>query len=149
MMPATTTPPGDPVPSFTGSMIDHLNIAVADLDRSLAFYTPALAVLDIVEILAFPAGATSVDQPEMHGFGWTHKPFFWLIADGTAGTNMHIAFTAKDRATVDAFYETALGVGGTTHLAPGVRPEYHPDYYGAFVFDPDGINVEAVYHEPV
>lgn len=136
------------MPNYTGSMIDHLNVAVPALARSLAFYTPSLAVLDIVEMLAFPAGATSPDQPEMHGFGWIHKPFFWLISDGTAGTNMHIAFTARDRERVDAFYETALAAGGSTHLAPGVRPEYHPDYYGAFVFDPDGINVEAVCHQP-
>ena len=72
------------MPEYTGSLIDHLNIAVPDLQRSLAFYTPCLAELGIVELLAFPAGATSPDQPEMHGFGRAPKPFFWLIADGTA-----------------------------------------------------------------
>ena len=136
------------MPEYTGSLIDHLNIAVPDLQRSLAFYTPCLAELGIVELLAFPAGATSPNQPEMHGFGCAPKPFFWLIADGTAGSNMHLAFTAPDRAAVRAFYATALRLGATSHLEPGVRPEYHPDYYGAFVFDPDGINVEAVHHQP-
>jgi len=136
------------MPDYTGSLIDHLNIAVPDLARSLAFYTPCLAELGIVELLAFPAGATSPSQPEMHGFGRGPKPFFWLIADGAAGSNMHIAFTAPDRETVRAFYDTALAAGGTSHLPPGVRDEYHPDYYGGFVFDPDGINVEAVCHQP-
>jgi catechol 2,3-dioxygenase-like lactoylglutathione lyase family enzyme len=135
------------MPSSTGSMIDHPSLAVPDLPRSLAFDTPGLAVLDIVEMLEFPAGATSPDQPEMHGFGWTHKPFFWLIADGTVGSDMHLAFLAKDRSTVREWYETALAAGGTSHLAPGIR-EYHPDYYGAFVLDPDSIDVEAVCHEP-
>lgn len=132
---------------YTGSTIDHLNIAVPDLDRSLAFYRPVLEVLGLVELLQIPADP-SEPRAAMHGFGWTHKPYFWLIGDGTVGSNMHIAFTVTSRATVRTFYEVALAAGGRTHLAPGVRPEYHADYYGGFVFDPDGINVEAVYHQP-
>lgn len=133
------------MPDFTGSQIDHLNVAVPDLTRSLAFYGPVLASLDIVELLHVPAAA---DQLEMHGFGRGYKPFFWLVADGTVGTNMHLAFIARDRATVRRFYDIALDSGGTSALEPGLRPEYQPDYYGAFVFDPDGINVEAVCHCP-
>lgn len=135
------------MPSYTGSRIDHLNISVPDLERSLAFYRPVLTAIGIVEMLQIPPDP-SEPRAAMHGFGWPHKPFFWLIGDGRAGHNMHVAFTVDDRATVDLFYETALAAGGSTHLGPGVRPEYHVDYYGAFVFDPDGINVEAVCHEP-
>lgn len=105
------------MPDFTGSSIDHLNIAVPDLARSLAFYEPTLASLGIVKVMTVPADEAT-GQLEMHGFGWEHKPFFWLVA------------------------------GGRTLLEPGLRPEYQPDYYGAFVLDPDGINVEAVCHRP-
>ena len=84
----------------------------------------------------------------MHGFGQGHKPFFWLVADGAVGTHVHLAFIAKDRATVRRFFDVALESGGRSLLAPGLRPEYQPDYYGAFVLDPDGINVEAVCHRP-
>ncbi len=135
------------MPDFTGSQIDHLNIAVPDLHRSLAFYEPALASIGIVKLLEFPADE-SEPRPEMHGFGRHPKPFFWLIAEGTAGTNMHIAFTVEDREAVRRFYDAALAAGGTSHLEPGVRPEYHEDYYGGFVLDSDGINVEAVCHRP-
>lgn len=131
----------------TGSQIDHVNIAVPDLQRSLAFYTPTLATLGIGTTLAVPADA-SRQGPAMHGFGWGHKPFFWLIADGVVGENMHVAFTAPDRATVRAFYDAALAAGGTSLHAPAIWAEYHADYYGGFVLDPDGINVEAVCHHP-
>ena len=135
------------MPDFTGSQIDHFNVAVPDLRTSLSFYEPVLASLDIVKVMTVGADPTK-GQLEMHGFGWDHKPFFWLVADGQVGANMHLAFTAKDRATVRAFYETALTAGGTPVLAPALHPEYQPDYFGAFVLDPDGINVEAVCHYP-
>ena len=133
------------MPDFTGSQIDHLNVAVPDLARSMAFYEPVLATLDIRTVMHVEAAG---EQLEMHAFGWEHKPFFWLVADGRVGENMHLAFTAKDRATVRRFYDVALTSGGTSALEPGLRPEYQPDYYGAFVCDPDGINVEAVCHRP-
>jgi catechol 2,3-dioxygenase-like lactoylglutathione lyase family enzyme len=133
------------MPDFTGSQIDHLNIAVPDLARSVAFYQPVLAVLDIVTLLEIPEDPDE-PRPAMHGFGRHPKPFFWLIAHGKVGENMHLAFTAKDRPTVDAFHEAALAAGATSRIAPGLRPDYHPDYYGAFVNDPDGINLEAVCH---
>lgn len=135
------------MPDFTGSLIDHLNIGVPELARSLAFYEAALAPLGIVRLLHVPPNPSD-DQLEMYGFGQGHKPFFWLVADGVVGPNMHVAFIAPDRATVRAFYDTALSVGGRPLLEPGLRPEYQPDYYGAFVLDPDGVNVEAVCHRP-
>lgn len=135
------------MPDFTGSSIDHLNLAVPDLARSLAFYEPTLASLGIVKVMTVPADEAT-GQLEMHGFGWEHKPFFWLVADGRVGDNVHVAFVAENRAAVRGFYETALAAGGRTLLEPGLRPEYQPDYYGAFVLDPDGINVEAVCHRP-
>ncbi len=126
-----------------GPLLDHLNIAVPDLERSLAFYEPVLASIGIDKVLVLPPG----ELPEMHGFG-TDRPFFWLIADGRVGTNMHLAFTAGTRETVQRFYDTALGHGGVSLHAPAVHPEYHRHYYGAFVADPDGINLEAVCHLP-
>lgn len=135
------------MPDFTGSLIDHLNLAVPDLPRALAFYTPVLATLGIEELLAVPADPAA-DQLEMHGFGRMPKPFFWLLGDGRVGENMHLAFTAQDRAAVRSFYDTALSAGGTAVLPPELHPEYHPDYYGAFVLDPNGVNLEAVCHLP-
>lgn len=135
------------MPDFTGSLIDHLNVGVPDLSRSLAFYEPALASLGIVKLLAVPADELS-GQREMHGFGWGHKPFFWLVAGDRVGDEVHVAFIAEHRSAVRGFYETALAAGGRPLLEPGLRPEYQPDYYGAFVLDPDGINVEAVCHRP-
>lgn len=135
------------MPDFTGSQIDHLNIAVPDLQRSVAFYEPVLATLGIVTTMTVTADPAA-DQLAMHAFGWSHKPFFWLVEQGTVGTNMHLAFQAEDRATVREFYRAALEAGGTSMREPGLQPEYHETYYGAFVFDPDGINVEAVCHRP-
>lgn len=130
------------MPDRTGSQIDHLNLAVPDLDRSVAFYTPVLATLGIGTVLTVPQRP---DLPAMHGFGWVQrKPFFWLVASGTPGTNTHLAFTADDRVAVRAFHTAALAAGATPLHEPGVWQEYHPDYYGGFVLDPDGVNLEAV-----
>ncbi|WP_375424573.1 VOC family protein [uncultured Friedmanniella sp.] len=133
------------MPEYSGSLIDHLNVAVPDLDRSVAFYSLALAPLDIVTLLQVPADPAA-DQLRMHAFGQHPKPFFWLVEQGRVGTNMHLAFTAQDRASVDAFYAAALEAGATSQVAPAEHPEYQPDYYGAFVLDPDGISLEAVCH---
>jgi len=85
----------------------------------------------------------------MTGFGRAEvKPYFWLIDAGTVGTNMHLAFTVDTRAEVDTFYLAALDAGASSRESPGVHPEYHTDYYGAFVNDPHGINLEAVCHHP-
>lgn len=130
----------------TGSQIDHLNIAVPSLSKATAFYRPLLATLGIELLLEIPA--TPAD-PAMTGYGWPDKkPFFWLIDNGTVGTNMHLAFTAANRGAVRAFYNAAEDHGAQLLHPPALHPEYHEHYYGAFVLDPHGINLEAVCHTP-
>jgi catechol 2,3-dioxygenase-like lactoylglutathione lyase family enzyme len=122
-------------------MLDHVGFAVRDYGRSKAFYEKALAALGLT-ILLEPVG-------EAAGFGKDGKPFFWLEARGRpVQGRLHIAFAAENRATVDAFYVAALEAGGIDNGAPGVREIYHPNYYGAYVLDPDGNNIEAVCHTP-
>ena len=122
-------------------MLDHVGFAVSDYGRSKAFYEQALAPLGFALLLE-PVKAAA-------GFGRDGKPFFWIEARGQAVTGrLHVAFSAADRPTVDAFHAAALAAGGTDNGAPGVRAIYHPDYYGAYVFDPDGNNIEAVCHAP-
>ena len=133
----------------SGSRIDHLNIAVPDLAAAVRFYEPTLASIGITKMLEIPADPPS-DRPAMTGFGRAEvKPYFWLVDRGTVGTNMHLAFTVHSRAEVDAFHAAALTAGAVQREAPGVHPEYHADYYGGFVTDPLGINLEAVCHNPV
>ena len=118
-------------------MIDHIGIQVADLDTSVAFYTKALA----------PLGYALVMRAEQFaGFGAAGKPDFWIGA-GKPTDRIHVAFRAKGRSDVRAFYAAAMAAGGTDNGPPGVREIYHPSYYGAFVRDPDGHNVEAVCHD--
>jgi catechol 2,3-dioxygenase-like lactoylglutathione lyase family enzyme len=127
-------------------MLDHVGFAVSDLARSRAFYEAALKPLGISVLMEVspeqkPSGGASI------GFGKDDNPFFWIGDDERVGQGTHVAFTAPDRATVDAFYAAALGAGGTDHGGPGLRPHYHPNYYAAFVLDPDGLNIEAVCHK--
>jgi catechol 2,3-dioxygenase-like lactoylglutathione lyase family enzyme len=119
-------------------MIDHISIAVSDFDRAVAFYTKALAPLGYVHIMTFGTSA---------GFGIGGKPDFWIAGGKQPRDQVHVAFRAKGRADVRAFYEAAIGAGGKDNGGPGVREHYHKNYYGAFVIDPDGHNVEAVCHE--
>jgi catechol 2,3-dioxygenase-like lactoylglutathione lyase family enzyme len=123
-------------------MLDHLGIDVSDYDRSKAFYIAALKPLGF-EVLMEPI-------PNACGFGDPEKrmPFFWVYDRAEVNKGVHVAFSAPDRATVDAFHAAALEAGATDNGAPGVREIYHPNYYGAFVLDPDGNNVEAVCHVP-
>jgi catechol 2,3-dioxygenase-like lactoylglutathione lyase family enzyme len=121
-------------------MIDHAGFGVSDYARSKAFYERALAPLGIT-LLMEPMGRAA-------GFGNNGKPFFWLEDGRSPVTEVHVAFEAPDRATVDAFHAAGLEAGGTDNGAPGVREIYHPTYYGAYVLDPDGNNVEAVCHAP-
>ena len=127
-------------------MIDHVGINVSDYERSKAFYVEALAALGYeLGIEREGRAAGFVEQTELG-----RKPSFWLEATRTPVTeNVHISFGAPDRTTVDAFHAAALAAGGTDNGPPGVREIYHPHYYGAFVRDPDGNNVEAVCHRPV
>lgn len=129
-------------------MLDHLGFAVADYPRSRALYERALAPLGIGVRMAVTREMTG--GYEGCGFGPEGgRPQFWVgTGSGGAGHGMHIAFTAKTRAEVDAFHAAALAAGGTDNGAPGLRPHYHPHYYGAFVLDPDGHNIEAVCHAP-
>jgi catechol 2,3-dioxygenase-like lactoylglutathione lyase family enzyme len=127
-------------------MIDHMGIGCSDFDASRRFYEAALAPLGMAKVMEV--------TPEMtggfHGIGMgaAEKPVFWFGSGGARGTGMHVAFTAQTRAQVDAFYAAAMGNGGRDNGPPGIRAHYHPDYYGAFVLDPDGVNVEAVCHAP-
>ncbi len=127
-------------------MLDHIGIDVSDLERSKAFYEAALAPLRyrlIKEAPQRPAAGFGVAQ----GHGKSPDPAgdFW-IAQGTSTPSVHVAFNAASRAEVDAFHKAALAAGGRDNGPPGLRPQYHGNYYGAFVLDPDGYNVEAVCH---
>lgn len=134
------------MPDFTGSRIDHVNVVVSDMAKALAFYAPTLEAVGIVSLLDVPPGAVEPGSPWMHGFGWEHKPFFWLVEGRPCDPPLHVAFTVPTRADVRAFHAAALSAGATSRDEPAVRDEYHPTYYGAFVDDPDGANVEAVCH---
>ncbi len=126
-------------------MLDHVGFPVSDYPRAKAFYEKALAPLGYTLIME--VGQTGSGHPAA-GFGADGKPDFWIGSEGGLNRAMHIAVAAKDRATVDAFYRAALAAGGRDNGAPGLRPQYHPSYYGAFVLDPDGHNIEAVCHGP-
>jgi catechol 2,3-dioxygenase-like lactoylglutathione lyase family enzyme len=122
-------------------MLDHVGLEVSDLDASREFFSQALEPLGVAPIMDVRDVAC--------GFGDAAKPWFWVAARGHGvSTAVHVAFEAPDRATVDRFHEAALAAGGRDNGAPGKRELYHPEYYGAFVLDPDGNNVEAVCHRP-
>lgn len=127
-------------------MIDHVGFSVADLERSRGFYAEALRPLAIsllVEVTAEETGGSA------HlGFGANGKPFFWISEGAAQASGLHVAFATPSRAEVRAFYDAALKAGGRDNGPPGPRPHYHPYYYGAFVLDPDGNNIEAVCHLP-
>ena len=120
-------------------MIDHTGVGVTDIAKSKAFYRAALAPLGYEVVVEWGQAA---------GFGVPPKPDFW-IGEGTPNPPpIHVAFRAESRQQVDAFFAAALAAGGRDNGAPGLRPHYHADYYGAFVLDPDGHNIEAVCHLP-
>ena len=126
-------------------MIDHLGFPVSDYQRSKAFYEKALAPLEYV--LVMEVQQNERDSPAA-GFGIGGKQDFWIGGEGGLNRAMHVAIAAKSRSAVDAFYRAAIAAGAKDNGAPGLRPQYHPDYYGAFVLDPDGHNIEAVCHAP-
>ena len=127
-------------------IIDHIGIAVGDYDKAKAFYQAVLAPLGIAPIKevgpAEPGGSK-----RSSGFGRNAMPRFWIHSGGPA-TPMHVAFSADTRDQVHAFYEGALAAGAVDNGPPGIRPNYQPNYYGAFVIDPEGHNIEAVCHKP-
>jgi len=127
-------------------MIDHIGIAVQNHAASKTFYLKALAPLGIGIIME--VSRTESGRPsESTGFGTAGKPFFW-IAEGRTDRPVHLALAADSRAQVDAFYAAAIAAGARDNGRPGIRAHYHPSYYGAFVIDPNGINLEAVCHRP-
>ena len=120
-------------------ILDHIGLAVRDFAKSATFFRRALAPLGI--------------QTVLEGEGWAMlgkegRPQFWIGVHGIPPGPIHIAFAAENREQVRAFHRAALAAGGRDNGAPGIRTKYHPDYYGAFVFDPDGHNIEAVCHRP-
>lgn len=120
-------------------ILDHIGFAVADFPRSRAFYVAALA----------PLGITVLKEGEgWAGMGRGQAMAFWFGAFGAPPRHVHLAFAAADRAQVRAFHAAALAAGGTDNGAPGLRPQYHADYYAAFVTDLNGHNIEAVCHAP-
>jgi catechol 2,3-dioxygenase-like lactoylglutathione lyase family enzyme len=120
-------------------MLDHVTFGVREIERSQAFYDQALRPLGIERLYV---------EDDCAGYGVGDKAFFWIGLKGVAQTGAHVAFATPDRATVDRFYQAALAAGGKGNGAPGLRPHYHEHYYGAFVLDPDGHNIEAVCHRP-
>jgi catechol 2,3-dioxygenase-like lactoylglutathione lyase family enzyme len=127
-------------------MIDHTGVTVSDFVRSKAFYEAALRPIGYALLLEFPAAVTG--HSDVAGFGEPPKPDFWINLGTPNRPALHVAFRVNRRALVDAFYRAALAAGGRDNGAPGLRPHYHQDYYGAFVLDPDGHNIEVVCHEP-
>jgi catechol 2,3-dioxygenase-like lactoylglutathione lyase family enzyme len=117
-------------------MLDHVGLVVLDYAKSKRFFEAALAPLGYTLIMEFGT---------VGGFGAGGKPDFW-IAQGPAAPPVHVAFASPDRATVAEFHNAAIAAGGRDNGAPGLRPQYHANYYGAFVYDPDGNNIEAVCH---
>ena len=124
-------------------MIDHMGVAVSDAARSKAFYEAALRPLGmkcLTEVSAEQNGSGGA----AYGFGGAGGGEFWVGDNEKVGEGTHVAFRAETRAQVDAFYEAAIAAGARDHGKPGLRPNYGPNYYAAFVYDPDGINLEAV-----
>jgi catechol 2,3-dioxygenase-like lactoylglutathione lyase family enzyme len=121
-------------------MLDHVTVGVRDVERSKKFYDRALLPLGITRLYE--------EGKRFAGYGIRPKAFFWIGMRETSQTGAHIAFSTNDRATVDRFYEEAIAAGGRDNGPPGIRPNYHRNYYGAFVLDPDGHNIEAVCHLP-
>jgi catechol 2,3-dioxygenase-like lactoylglutathione lyase family enzyme len=119
-------------------MLDHVKLTVRDFEASRRFYEQALEPLGISVMMSMPGVPFA-------GFG-AGRPFFWIAEGSPAGGSTHVAFHCEERAPVDAFHAAALAAGGTDNGGPGIRAHYHPNYYGAFVLDPDGHNIEAVCH---
>ncbi len=124
-------------------MLDHVGLEVGDYERSRTFYKEALGPLGIHLMMELEGDGAGFGKETEHG----PKPFFWIYERGRpAVSGAHVAFGVRTTEQVDAFHAAALAAGGTDNGAPGPRPNYHPGYYGAFVLDPDGNNVEAVCH---
>jgi catechol 2,3-dioxygenase-like lactoylglutathione lyase family enzyme len=128
-------------------MIDHTGVAVSDFEKSRTFYAAALRPIGYELLAEFPAAVTG--GADVAGFGEPPKPDFWINRGAPNKPPIHVAFRVNSRALVDAFYSAAVAAGGRSNGAPGLRPHYHSNYYGAFVLDFDGHNIEVVCHAPV
>jgi catechol 2,3-dioxygenase-like lactoylglutathione lyase family enzyme len=133
-------------PCYGAPMLDHTGLDVSDPARSRRFYDQALAPLGYKVLMEVPTEFTG--GAVVLGYGVPPKPDFWVHQGTPNQPRLHIAFHAENRAQVDAFYKAAIAAGGKDNGAPGLRVHYHKDYYGAFVLDPDGHNIEAVCHTP-
>ncbi len=128
-------------------MLDHIGFKVSDFATSKAFYKRALAPLGYALVMEVTPEMTGTDSRHA-GFGANGKPSFWIGTGETTRGSLHVALVANTRAQVDAFHAAAVAAGARDNGAPGLRTIYHPTYYGAFVLDPDGHNIEAVCHKP-
>ena len=128
-------------------MIEHIGFPVSGYARSKRFYTEALAPLGYELVMEIDASHTESRAPAA-GFGHAGKPDFWIGGEGGLKGQLHVAILAANRAMVDAFYQAALRAGGKDNGPPGLRPHYHPNYYAAFILDPDNHNIEAVTQTP-
>ena len=127
-------------------MIDHLSVVVGDYEKSKAFYLQALAPTGHSRLIELPGA----DRGHTRSAGFCHADGsdFWISQGVPVKPPIHVAFRVASRTAVDAFHRAAIAAGGRDNGAPGLRPQYHANYYGAFVLDPDGHNIEAVCHEP-
>jgi predicted lactoylglutathione lyase len=128
-------------------MIDHTGVSVSDFHKSKAFYSAALRPIGYTLLAEFPAAVTG--HADVAGFGEAPKPDFWIGSGTPNKPAVHVAFQVDTRAAVDAFFAAAIAAGGRSNGAPGVRPHYHANYYGAFVLDFDDHNIEVVCHQAV
>jgi len=126
--------------------IDHIGLSVTDFEAAKKFYTAALAPLRMAVVMEFPANVTGGFP--VAGIGADGKPIFWISGGSKTTPHIHLAFRAESRAQVDAFFAATIAAGGKDNGGPGLREHYHPGYYGAFILDPDGHNIEAVTHKP-
>ena len=127
-------------------MLDHIGLRVTDIARAKTFYDKALAPIGVSMVMEVRVEHTG--NFPIYGYGEGTKPYFWVAQDTIATERLHVAFATDSRAKVDAFYKAAMAAGGKDNGPPGVRAHYHPNYYGAFVLDHDGHNIEAVCHAP-
>lgn len=128
-------------------MLDHVGLAVSDAEASRQFYEAALAPLGMTLLMTVTPDQTEAGGTA-HGFGTDANPFFWIGDNEHVGEGTHVAFATDSHDAVRAFYDAAIAAGGSDNGPPGPRPQYGPDYYAAFVLDPDGLNIEAVCRRP-
>lgn len=133
--------------SAGGAILDHVEFAVADAERSRRFYEEALRPLGM-SIVIRVGPERSRTGGTRYGLGRDGYPHIWFHDAESPGTPIHLAFSTTNRDVVDAFYRSALAAGGTDNGAPGIRERYHPGYYAAYVLDPDGNNIEALCQAP-